>query len=340
MAVAVGDTITAAQYNTLQGRLQNIFGTGSLQDGYGQTPASSQVTPPTSFGAGDGDTVEAQFMQNLYDDMNKAYTHQTGNDISVILERIVTGDVIGADVTGTDLTYAVDGSYTFDNQDTLGGFNDYDSAMTTIEAGKFLIAAGQQTVADATTNTRTNPWNGNIDMEFTCTFTNYNHRRHFFNSGGEIRISTSIDTPSGAKELDWNTMFVNTSFIRFGYNYTTASSGTGSAIGGNNLSGDSPKLTTTFQEIFVKEGSGVYAENRYRVEAKEDSANGSVLRFKVYLEDFDAGDRPVPSPPPPYGALQDESIVSPITVTMGFRRASGSNVNVAAPSFSVTNNLN
>jgi len=330
MAVAVGDIITAAQYNTLQSRIANIMGTGSGQDGYGQTLISSSVTPPTGAGAGDGDTVEAAFMQNLYNDMNKAYTHQTGNDISGILYQVITGNVIGADQTGTDLTYAVGGSYTFSGPNTLGGFNDYESAMTTIESAKFAIAGSQQTVADVTSNTRTSTWNGAIDMEFTCTFTDANHRRHFFNSGGEIRITGSLASPSGAKELDWNSMLVNSGAIRFGYNYTTASSGTGSAIGNYNL-------TSTYQQIFTKAGSGVYAENVYKVEAKQNST--SIIQFRVTLTDNDAGDRPVPSPPPPYGPLVDENIVADTTMTMSTRRASGSNVAVANPAFAVTNSF-
>jgi len=341
MAVAVGDSITAAQFNALQSRIDNILGIGALQDGYGQALSSAQVTPPSSSGAGDGDTVEAEFTRALYDDMNKAYTHQTGNDISGILFKVRDADIIGADQTGENLTYAADGSYTFNQANPTtaarGGFNDYLSAMTTIESGKLNIAASQQTLADATTNTRTTTWNGTIDMEFTATFTSYNHRRHFFNSGGQIRITTSMASPSGAKELDWNTMFTNVGAIKFAYNSTTAGSGTGSAIGGNNLSTDSPKLTTTFQQIFTKSGSGVYAENIYKVEAKEDSANGTVLRFKVTLADNDTGDRPDPSPPPPYGALVDENVAADITVTMGTLRASGANVSVNAPTFAVTN---
>jgi len=349
MAVAVGDIITAAQYNTLQGRIANIMGTGSGQDGYGQALLSASVTPPTNAGAGDGDTVEAAFMQNLYDDMNKAYTHQTGNDISAILYKVSgetapgagDGNVIGADQTGEDLTYAINGTYTFDQADPAtavkGGFNDYESAMTTIESAKFAIAGSQQTVANVTSNTKTATWNGSIDMEFTCTFTSANHRRHFFNSGGEIRITGSMASPSGAKEVDWNSMLVNTGAIRFGYNYTTASSGTGSSIGGNNATSDSPKLTSAYQTIFTKTGSGVYVENRYRVEAKENSS--SVIQFRVTLADNDAGDRPVPSPPPPYGPLVDENITADITLTLGTRRASGSNVSVNNPSFSVINGL-
>jgi len=333
MAVSVGDSITAAQYNTLQGRIDNILGVGSGTDGYGQSLASSQVTPPTSPGAGDGDTVEAVFMQNLYEDIERAYTHQTGNALSTILHEVVVGDVIGADVTGDNLTYAVDGSYTFTNEESTGGFNDYLSAMTTVESGKFNIAAGQSEVATSTTDSRTTDWNSVVDSEFTVTFTDANQRRYFFNSGGEIRMFGALSSGTNTKDTDWATMLSNTATVRVGYNYTTASSGTGSAIGNSNL-------TSTFQTIFTKSGSGVYAENEYKIEAKQDSA--TVLRFKITLTDNDAGDQQPGVPPgAPPGPAIDEQVTGTITFDYGYRRAKSptgtTTVDVAAPSFSVAN---
>ena len=41
--MAVGDIITAARYNNLQSRVATIMGTGSGDEGYGQSLNSSQV---------------------------------------------------------------------------------------------------------------------------------------------------------------------------------------------------------------------------------------------------------------------------------------------------------
>ena len=94
MAVNVGDSITAAQYNGLQSRIQQVLGNGSGDFGYGQTLESSQVNAPTSPGAGDGDSITALQMQELHDDMSKAYTHQTGNPLPV--KDIAQEDIVGA----------------------------------------------------------------------------------------------------------------------------------------------------------------------------------------------------------------------------------------------------
>ena len=57
-----GDTITAAQYNDLQSRVNNIMGTGSGQSGYGQALASAQVST--------GNTVTATQMNRLRTESN------------------------------------------------------------------------------------------------------------------------------------------------------------------------------------------------------------------------------------------------------------------------------
>lgn len=349
--VSVGGSILASDYNTLQGRIANILGTGSGEDGYGQTLVSSQVDEPTTTGAGDGDIVEAQFMQNLFDDMNKAYTHQTGSDLSTILYRVSgqsgvgtgDGDVIGADKTGTGLTYSVDRtSWTFDDENTQGGFNDYLVAMTTIETNKFDIFIGtpsQGEILTQTTDVRTTQWGSpgdlSIDMEFTATFDDADHRRYFFNSGGEIRITGSLAIPSGetgtTKNSDWSLMLSNVGAVKFNYDTTTADSGTTYAIGNNDLTG-------TYQTILEKSGSGFYAENLYKVEARQDSA--TVLRFKVTLQDADTGDvKPGVPPGAPPGPVIDEYVTGTITLALGHLRASGSNVDVDAPSIALTANI-
>ena len=73
--VASGDTITAAQYNDLQSRVNSIMGTGSGQSGYGQALASAQVST--------GNVVTAEHMDNLRTDINKAcllYTSPSPRD--------------------------------------------------------------------------------------------------------------------------------------------------------------------------------------------------------------------------------------------------------------------
>jgi len=320
MAVSVGDTITAAQYNGLQSRIATIMGTGSGTDGYGQSLTSSQVST--------GATVTATDMDNLRTDLNKANNHQLGSNASVA--NIAVGQVIGADATGVDISTLTT---------TDGGFNDYDTATGNIEANKFLLDAGNSTVEAATSSTRSTDWNGSITHTFTVTFASTDDRRYFFNSGGEIRFSANLSGQTGAKSDDWATLLSNMGTIKFNYTETTATgTGTGSAIGNSDLTG-------TFQTIFTKTGSGNYAENSYTVEGRTDST--TVLRFRVTFADDDTGDQVLPGSENPGdvdgvivpGPAVDEDVNGTLTSTIQQLRATGSNVSVATPSYANTSTL-
>lgn len=331
MAVNVGDNITAAQFNGLQSRIEQVLGNGSGDFGYGQAVSSSQVTAPSSPGAGDGDTVTHTQMVDLRSDMNKCWNHQTGENVPV--SAIAEGDVIGADVTGSDVVHA-DGSYTIQDIDTSGGFNDYLARMDEIETNRFDIDPGEATVADLATDTRTTTWNGTISCVFQAQFASADARRHFFNSGGELRLSSAGANGTGSKSSDWATIISNPGQTRLGYNYSTISGSnngvTLTSIGNNNIS-------ASYQTIMEKQGSAaVYAENRYRIEVRQTDTK--TIQFRVTFEDNDTGDQQS-IPPAPYGPAVDEDINLDITVTFQTRRATGTNVQVANPSVTVPNTL-
>ena len=68
MAV-IGTNVTAANYNTIQGKIQDVLGVGDgAQNGYGRTLASSTKSS--------GDIIAAQDMADLYTDLLKARKHQ------------------------------------------------------------------------------------------------------------------------------------------------------------------------------------------------------------------------------------------------------------------------
>lgn len=313
MAVTDGDSITAAQYNGLQSRINTIMGTGSGTNGYGQTLASSQVSA--------GDVITAADFDNLRTDLNKANNHQSGSNAAI--GNIAVGQIIGADASGTSL-----GALNV----TTEGFNDYDVAVGVIETNKLLLDSGNSSVESAKTSQRTSAWGGGgggtVDHQFTVTFSSANARRHFFNSGGEIRFSASRTGGSGSKNNDWTTLLSNMGTIKMNYTQTTSTgSGSGSSIGSNDLTG-------SYQTIFSKSGSGVYAENLYRIRARQDSS--SVLRFDIDFQDNDLGDDqggagstgPV-----------DENVTGTLTSTIQQLRATGSNVSVVSPTYTNTSNL-
>ena len=338
MAVSVGSTITAAQYNGLQSRVEAILGNGSGNEGYGQTVSSSQVSGESSVGAGDGDIVTHTELRKVWTDMNTCWQHIYGEALP--LRNFEEGDVIGADASGTGLTYDGD-NYTFDNQDNTGGFNDYLSKMSEIETDRFLMDDGEDSIDDIAASSRTSSWNGTINCTFRCTFDDADHRRHYFNSGGYIYIELSGSNGSGSKASDWNSMITNPGQVQFGYNYTTVSgSTTGVTL---NSIGNFDVTSTTFTTIFTKTGNAdVYAENDYIVQVRQAlTADGgaAALEFRVILQDDDTGDPPIV--PVPIGGEPDgvdEDVNLDVVATLGGRRADGA-VTVNHPSVTVVDEL-
>lgn len=314
MAVSTGDNITAAQFNSLQSRVENVMGTGSGDSGYGQTLSSAQVAVT--------DTVQATDMINIKTDIDKANNHQIGSNSSI--SAIAVGKVIGADATG-DTTSTL--------TDTTGGFNDYETAVGVIETNKLSIDSGNSSVESAISSQRTTNWNGIITHDFNITFSDANQRRYFFNAGGEIRFSASrAGGSSYSKNTDWTNMLSNMGTIKFGRTDTTCTgTGTTTTIGNSDL-------TSTYQTIFTKDGSGNYAENQYEVQARYSTVDGQdkVLQFTVRFEDNDAGDQQGGYLP---GAAVDEDVSGTITSTIQQLRATGSNVQVTTPSYTNTSTL-
>lgn len=304
MAVTVGSIIQDSDFNSLQSRIGAIMGTGSGTLGYGQTLASSSVVA--------GTTITATHFNNLYTDISKAYVHQNGT-LPTTLASVSIGDTIGANTSsGTN--------------STLKGVNDLETVLASVEASPLVVSASQASVESKLTSQRTTAWNGTITHVFTVTFSDANHRRYFFNTGGEIRISASLTGGSGAKDTDWATMLTNMGTIKLNYTETVSTgTGTGSAIGNYDI-------TSSSQTIFTKTGSGVYAENSYVVKVLQLST--SQIQFTIEFQDNDAGDLQDVG-----GTAIDENVTGTLTSTISQYRATGSYVSVATPTFSTSSAL-
>ena len=300
--MAVGDLITALRYNNLQSRINVIMGTGSGNSGYGQTLVSSQVAV--------GSNVDLVRVLNLRTDMIKARQHQTANNEAPggtgAFPLVTTADQI------TDAFAA-----------------NLESQMTTIETNKLVLGAGgtlgnQYTdTTDANTSQRTASWNGLLTHNVTVAFGSQNAARFYFNSGGDIRFRVTLtggtsDTGVNQIYTDWSNMFTTMGTITMNHNSTTRSgtAGTTQAIGFFQLTG-------TNQEIFRRVGSGNYASNTYIVNARSDGT-GNVF-FNIQFNDNKGGN-------PNF----DEAVTGTLTSRLDLRRATGSNVAVAAPTLTTT----
>ena len=294
--MAIGDIITAARYNNLQSRVATILGTGSGDDGYGQALNSNQVGVSTN--------ITASHMSTLYTDIANGRVHQTGTAPSEI--AIIT-----------------QGSTILDS-DTVNkkGVAQLENLTTTLENEKFQIHSSQATAEAAKTAQYSSAWNGTLVHLLDVTFTDADLRRQFFNAGGEVRFASNITyLGSSAKTIDWMGMLVNMGTVKMGYTSTAATgSGSGSTVGFHDL-------TTSFQTLFTKNGTGLYAANNYTLKAKIVGTNQ--IQFRAEWNDANTGN-------PNY----DEDVQGVVNSTVTQYRATGVYVEVPTPTYSTNGSSN
>lgn len=365
--VAKGSQVESADFTNLLTRINAVLGNGSGQSGYGQRCLSAEQW----LSLNDTNTISEAEWNSLRTDINKCSKHQSNSDILATSQA--TGNIIGADASGLSVTRVTgEDDFTIDTPIVDLGVNDWVAAVGTIEADVLNISEDQQelTVSRAfAESSRTTAWNNIIYAEFEINFlggyettdstgqvvtaTNADHARHFFNSGGEIRLSATL-SGNTAKDTDWGTMLGNMGTVVFGKEATSVT-GTGSpADGTTDIDGDgaiNPKigfydLKRAYQLIFKKFGSQTeYAENYVEIYAKRN-LNSDTIYFKFEFNDADTGDqqpnsdtgKPTDSdpilPPTEAGPGVDEDVLASGGVMrcgLDLRRATGDFVSVPEP---------
>ena len=310
MAYQQGDTITAADYNTFATNINTIIGTGSADSGYGL----SEIAAVSA-----GNTITAAQWNSLLSGLQKGANHQ-----------------------GTTLTNA---SNTVAQGGNILPLSNLEADITLITTNK-LTAAGANMAADSgVTSTRTSAWTGTENHIFTVTFASANAARHFFNSGGEIRLAGSRAGGSSTDQnTDWTNLLSNMGTIKFAEGATTytGSGGTAAAIGFDDL-------TTSNLQIFTATGAGNYSSNDYTAYAKADAAYGSatVITFTLDFKDDHAaqtgtytggGLGTAPNEGNAWSGADevDGTLTSTITT---YRADNASYVQVANPTFATTDAL-
>ena len=306
MAVNPETRISAANFNTLQNKVSRLLGTGTEQTGYGQVLNSSPVAAES--------VVYASDMNKLLLDINRIAIHQSGS--ASALANIAQSSVILANES---------------SEGAADGFNQYLTEVERLEGDAGIVDGTQVTIETLDSDSRFSPWNGQLSHSFTLTFDNADHRRAFFNAGGQIYISAQLESPGDgdwkAKADDWKQMLNNMGVIQFKANTTskTGFGGTLFPVPPNTAIGNY-QLTTGLQLLFERLGNDNYAENRYLVYAKETSSRA--IQFVIQFQDQDQGD-----------PLIDEFIPGTLVSKVQLRRPTGNYVNVKAPSYSMQSSL-
>lgn len=302
--------ISAARLNNLQSRLELILGNGAGQNGYGQTLNSYPVSNLIG-------VIAAADINSIYADMVRARVHQIGTQPTEIAQLVSNLNIIGEE---SSYQLGDDGVTVTDPSGNLKGILDYERLMSQIELDKFLVHSSQASIEAGISSSRTAEWNGIIYHEVTVNFNNADHRRHFFNTGSNIRFNGSNSGAIGDKGKDWNMLLIEIGSVSFGHATTyPTGSGIGSAIGNFGL-------TDAYQTIFTKVGSGtysgVYAGNIYTIKAR--APNSSSIQFKIELNDV------VTDP------AVDNNVEGRLISNIQHTRADSASVSVPAPTYTNT----
>ena len=247
--------VTANRFNTLRQQIDNVLGNGSGDTGYGQTLITQSVQV--------GDLIDATNINNAYEDLRKCYKHQTGgNPANTIIQAVQQGDLIKEN----------DGvSYT--------GWDQYEALASLVSTNRLTVDATQQDIAVSLPNNRSS-WNGTITCIVNVNFSSADARRHYFNQGGYIQI-TSSTTDTSSKGTDWNSIMGGNSVFSAN-SFTHSGNGTVTNVGNYQLDGTVQRILANFNA-----GAGTYSENDYYIDVQ--STSGTQIQFTMTWRDQETG---------------------------------------------------
>ena len=176
---------------------------------------------------------------------------------------------------------------------TASDWNNLMNDVKSVFDDRFGIPSSSLTTDAADASTRTSGWGSSgtpeITHEFTMTFSNEAHARGFFNSGGEVLFTASRSGGTsgssagtiGSQNANWTSLLSAMGTLTFNLNNLTSSGATGTSAAKGFY-----ELTTSYVQMYIKYGSGAYASNYYKIEAKVNSTtNPTVVTFKVTMRD-------------------------------------------------------
>ncbi len=296
--MTIGTSVFASQYVAIQDKAESLLGAGSTTKGYGQTVQSADVFV--------GNMITKAQWDLLRFDVINIKMHQDGVMPAVV--QVATGDAIGFG-PGSPNT-------------------NYDILLEQAIVNKFVLADNQSVVTAKATETYSPPWATQAQTTLTCDFADATTARYFFNSGGKIRITSTL-AATGTPTAQVN------AWVNF-----LASVGTRSFGADTDPTVNYYTLTNVYQIFYQSSLSSPYSANNYRLEARTNVANNSTgtatqVQIRITLVDTYTDPGPEPSPPP------GDSVVGTLTVNVAEVKASGllqpsGNFTVTGPTYSLS----
>ena len=268
VAPADYDNMVANVYRQLGTPADVTLGTYTAASTYGYNQSTGSLDSAT------GEVINASSTDNGYKNLqDEVQALATFNGTS-LYSSSSTDKVTGDSITASD-------------------WNNLMNDVKSVFDDRFGIPSSSLTTDAADASTRTSGWGSSgtpeITHEFTMTFSNEAHARGFFNSGGEVLFTASRSggTPGssagtiGSQNANWTSLLSAMGTLTFNLNNLTSSGSTGTSAAKGFY-----ELTTSYVQMYIKYGSGAYASNYYKIEAKVNSTtNPTVVTFKVTMRD-------------------------------------------------------
>jgi hypothetical protein len=257
-------TISRQHYNNIRNPLVAIIGAGSADSGWNMPIRSSEVSISNK--------VSFPGWSNLRFDIINAWIHLYGSAPPLIEATI--SDKVRANNTNAP-------------------YLQYQNFVNNIVANKFGTPHVSQSVTRTTTpgnpadvwarettwpnGTYGSTWRTKISATVTAVWSSATAARYFFNTGGEIRFSTSrVGGTSNAQGNSWTNLLSSVGIAEFGG--AIPNQGTTPSNGLNYY-----RLTNNYQVWFRKESTTPYSTNYFRILARSPnfSVNTSGQEFRV-----------------------------------------------------------
>jgi hypothetical protein len=293
--MTTGTEILASDYVAIQDIAESLLGTGTGSRGYGQSVSSSDVAVETQI-------TKAQWDALRYDIIN-IRLHQDGVVPAIV--EVNRGDVI---------------SYGAGSPNT-----NYNTLLQTAIANRFNVASSQSIVTSKTSVSTSSSWSSTATATLTLEFSNSNDARYFFNSGGKIRITPTLNGGSNTAQVSaWKDLLNAAGTQSFG----AATSSTANYY----------TLTNTFQTYFQSSASTPYSSNNFRLEASTDVANNVLGTARFLYIRITLIDNYVDSGP---GTPPDDLVNGTLTFSVDELKAVGSlqpsgNFSIVSPTYSLS----
>ena len=275
MTYIIDGSLDAADFNGFANDLNDVYDVGFGDSGYGQVDAGGQPAVPNvsadQIVGGDGGTAAGEW--GLFLDAAEVCRSHQGSVTTFPPNSLVDpADVVQAHEAAPPTSDAFD----------------IDGSIVILETNRLTADAGSVTLfSNALQDSRNTSWSNQLLHIFTMTFATVDQARYFFNSGGEVRIRGARNAGDATTQnQDWTDLLIAMGTIAMNFEETTTTgSATVASIGYFDL-------TTSFQQISTRAGTGAYSSNDATIFARTQDGpsgpngdRGRILEFRVEYND-------------------------------------------------------